>query len=171
MPRDLNLNEIIDPDDFPEEIEWDENDFEPEEPDTLDIIQSNLADTIELLKTLDKKFEQKIKTDAHKSEMFDNMHKELTQYKNGLITQVINNILVDIIQLIDSNNKSIEYFENIEFSEENYFKLINLLKGTSEDLTDILYRQSVEPYTVEEGIDVKRQKIIQTITADSVRKP
>jgi molecular chaperone GrpE len=103
----------------------------------------------------------------HKAEMFDNMHKELTQYKNGLITQVINNILIDIIQIIDINDKNISLFENQDYSEENYEKIIKILKGISEDLTDVLYRQSVEPYTLDE-IDVKRQKILQVIPTNDI---
>ena len=127
----------------------------------------NSETLLEQVSALNKKFDQKIKTDMHKAEMFDNMHKELTQYKNGLITQVINNILIDIIQIIDINDKNISLFENQDCSEENYEKIIKILKGISEDLTDVLYRQSVEPYTLDE-IDVKRQKILQVIPTNDI---
>ena len=152
----------------PEEKEWDEEEFnEPEEPSILDSLLQNSENLLQQISILNKKFDQKIKTDMHKAEMFDNMHKELTQYKNGLITQVINNILIDIIQIIDINDKNISLFESQNYSEENYEKIIKILKGVSEDLTDVLYRQSVEPYTLDE-IDVKRQKILQVIpTNDS----
>ena len=152
----------------PEEKEWDEEEFnEPEEPSIIDSLLQNSETLLEQVSSLNKKFDQKIKTDMHKAEMFDNMHKELTQYKNGLITQVINNILIDIIQIIDINDKNISLFENQDCSEENYEKIIRILKGVSEDLTDVLYRQSVEPYTLDE-IDVKRQKILQVIPTNDI---
>lgn len=151
----------------PEEKEWDEEFDENEEPSAIDSLLENSETLLEQVSTLNKKFDQKIKTDMHKAEMFDNMHKELTQYKNGLITQVINNILIDIIQIIDINDKNISLFENQDCSEENYEKIIRILKGVSEDLTDVLYRQSVEPYTLDE-IDVKRQKILQVIPTNDI---
>lgn len=151
----------------PEEKEWDEEFDENEEPSAIDSLLENSETLLEQVSALNKKFDQKIKTDMHKAEMFDNMHKELTQYKNGLITQVINNILIDIIQIIDINDKNISLFENQDCSEENYEKIIRILKGISEDLTDVLYRQSVEPYTLDE-IDVKRQKILQVIPTNDI---
>lgn len=151
----------------PEEKEWDEEFDENEEPSAIDSLLENSETLLEQVSALNKKFDQKIKTDMHKAEMFDNMHKELTQYKNGLITQVINNILIDIIQIIDINDKNISLFENQDYSEENYEKIIKILKGVSEDLTDVLYRQSVEPYTLDE-IDVKRQKILQVISTNDI---
>ena len=151
----------------PEEKEWDEEFDENEEPSAIDSLLENSETLLEQVSALNKKFDQKIKTDMHKAEMFDNMHKELIQYKNGLITQIINNILIDIIQIIDINDKNISLFENQDCSEENYEKIIKILKGISEDLTDVLYRQSVEPYTLDE-IDVKRQKILQVIPTNDI---
>lgn len=151
----------------PEEKEWDEEFDENEEPSAIDSLLENSETLLEQVSALNKKFDQKIKTDMHKAEMFDNMHKELIQYKNGLITQIINNILIDIIQIIDINDKNISLFENQDCSEENYEKIIRILKGISEDLTDVLYRQSVEPYTLDE-IDVKRQKILQVIPTNDI---
>ena len=151
----------------PEEKEWDEEFDENEAPSAIDSLLENSETLLEQVSALNKKFDQKIKTDMHKAEMFDNMHKELIQYKNGLITQIINNILIDIIQIIDINDKNISLFENQDCSEENYEKIIKILKGISEDLTDVLYRQSVEPYTLDE-IDVKRQKILQVIPTNDI---
>ena len=151
----------------PEEKEWDEEFDENEAPSAIDSLLENSETLLEQVSALNKKFDQKIKTDMHKAEMFDNMHKELIQYKNGLITQIINNILIDIIQIIDINDKNISLFENQDCSEENYKKIIKILKGISEDLTDVLYRQSVEPYTLDE-IDVKRQKILQVIPTNDI---
>lgn len=146
------------------EEETNEEDFEaPIEENPFNTLCENSFTVIDLLKDLDKKFETKIKVDEHKANLFDNLHKELMDYKNGLVTQIVNNILLDIIQLIDSNNKTINNFKQKEFSEENYNKLINIIKGISEDLTDILYRQSVEPFSITEDVNVRKQKIIKII--------
>lgn len=129
-------------------------------------LQKQLDEVFKMLAGLDKKFETKIKVDEHKNKMFDNMHSELTEFRNDVVMQVVNNIILEIIQLIDSNNKTCKKFSSEEPSEENYKKLLSALEAVSEDLTDILYRESVEPYEHQGDVDVKRQKIIKIIKTD-----
>lgn len=158
--KDLDFEEKED-----EEI-WDES--EPDDmPDIFAEIYSKQVESETLLKSLIKKIETKDKSEIQKNEIIDNMHKELTRHKNGLVDQIVNNVLLDIIQLIDANNKTIERFKAEEYSEENYKKLLNALIGISEDLTDALYRQNVEPFTITEDVDVKKQKIIKVILTNN----
>lgn len=126
---------------------------------------------IEKLEQLQKSFDDKIAEDEHKNKLFDNMHKELTAYQNGAFDKVINAMAMDIIQLVDSIKKSAKIYEKKEPIEENYKKLLRIVKGLGQDLEDILYRQSIEPYSVSgKEVDVKRQKIIQIIDTEDQSK-
>lgn len=130
----------------------------------LDAVQQTLVG-------LQQTFDEKIAEDAYKNGLFDNMHRELVQYKNGALDKVVDTIALDIIQLIDAINQYINAYEKREPTEENYSKLLVIVKGIAQDLEDILYRQSIEPYKVHgHEVDTRRQKIVQTIaTADEAQ--
>lgn len=116
-------------------------------------------------------FDSKIATDTHKNGLFDNMHKELTRYQNGAMDKIVDTIALDIIQLVDTTKGHLRVYEKKEPNEENYKRLLRIVKGITEDLQDILYRQSIEAYRVEgHEVDVRRQKIIQTIPTDDQSK-
>lgn len=130
----------------------------------LDAVQQALS-------TLQQTFDDKIAEDAHKNGLFDNMHRELIRYQNGAIDKIIDTMALDIIQLIDTTKGHIRVYEKKEPTEENYKKLLRIVKGIAEDLEDILYRQSIESYRVPgHEVDVRRQKIIQTIPTDDKSK-
>ena len=116
---------------------------------------------------LRKMFEDKIAEDAHKNALFDNMHRELTRYQNGVADKILETMALDVIQLTDDVQKKCRIFEKKEPTEENYTRLLRALKGIAEDLQDILYRQSIEAYRVAgHEVDVRRQKILQTVETD-----
>lgn len=127
---------------------------------TLDAVQQALA-------TLQQAFDDKIAEDTHKNDLFDNMHRELVRYQNGALDKIVDTIALDIIQLVDSTKGHVRVYEKKEPREENYKKLLRIIKGIAEDLEDILYRQNIESYRVPgHEVDVRRQKIIQTIPTD-----
>lgn len=127
---------------------------------TLDAVQQALA-------TLQQAFDDKIAEDTHKNDLFDNMHRELVRYQNGALDKIVDTIALDIIQLVDSTKGHVRVYEKKEPTEENYKKLLRIIKGIAEDLEDILYRQNIESYRVPgHEVDVRRQKIIQTIPTD-----
>lgn len=120
-----------------------------------------------LAEGLKEAFDDKIAEDEHKNRLFDNMHRELTKYQNGLIDKIVDTMALDIIQLTDSTKRNYQVYEQKEPTEENYRKLLRCLKGIAEDLDDILYRQDIEAYSVPgDDADVRRQKIIQTVDTD-----
>ena len=62
-------------------------------------------------------------------------------------------------------------YEKKEPTEENYKKLLRIVKGIAEDLEDILYRQNIESYRVPgHEVDTRHQKIIQTVPTDDKSK-
>lgn len=130
----------------------------------LDAVQQALA-------TLQQSFDDKIAEDAHKNGLFDNMHRELVRYQNGALDKIVDTIALDIIQLVDTTKGHVRVYEKKEPTEENYKKLLRIVKGIAEDLEDILYRQNIESYRVPgHEVDVRRQKIIQTISTDDKSK-
>lgn len=130
----------------------------------LDAVQQALAG-------LQQSFDDKIAEDAHKNGLFDNMHRELTRYQNGALDKIVDTIALDIIQLVDTTKGHVRVYDKKEPTEDNYKRLLRIVKGIAEDLEDILYRQSIESYRVEgHEVDVRRQKIIQTIPTDDKSK-
>lgn len=146
-----------------------------EVPNEADASQTELLaklDTVQkALATLQQTFDDKIAEDTHKNGLFDNMHRELVRYQNGALDKIIDTIALDIIQLVDTTKGHIRVYEKKEPTEENYKKLLRIVKGIAEDLEDILYRQNIESYRVPgHEVDVRRQKIIQTLPTDDKSK-
>ena len=130
----------------------------------LDAVQQALA-------TLQQSFDDKIAEDTHKNGLFDNMHRELIRYQNGALDKIVDTIALDIIQLVDTTKGHVRVYEKKEPTEENYKKLLRIVKGIAEDLEDILYRQNIESYRVPgHEVDTRRQKIIQTMPTDDKSK-
>lgn len=130
----------------------------------LDAVQQALA-------TLQQTFDDKIAEDTHKNGLFDNMHRELIRYQNGALDKIVDTIALDIIQLVDTTKGHVRVYDKKEPTEENYKKLLRIVKGIAEDLEDILYRQNIESYRVPgHEVDTRRQKIIQTMPTDDKSK-
>lgn len=130
----------------------------------LDAVQQALA-------TLQQTFDDKIAEDTHKNGLFDNMHRELVRYQNGALDKIVDTIALDIIQLVDTTKGHVRVYDKKEPTEENYKKLLRIVKGIAEDLEDILYRQNIESYRVPgHEVDTRRQKIIQTVPTDDKSK-
>ena len=130
----------------------------------LDAVQQALA-------TLQQTFDDKIAEDTHKNGLFDNMHRELVRYQNGDLDKIVDTIALDIIQLVDTTKGHVRVYNKKEPTEENYKKLLRIVKGIAEDLEDILYRQNIESYRVPgHEVDTRRQKIIQTVPTDDKSK-
>lgn len=130
----------------------------------LEAIQEALAD-------LQQTFDDKIAEDTYKNGLFDNMHRELIRYQNGAMDKIVDTMALDIIQLVDTTKGHVRVYEKKEPTEDNYKRLLRIVKGIAEDLQDILYRQNIEAYRVEgHEVDVRRQKIIQTVPTDDQSK-
>jgi molecular chaperone GrpE len=125
-----------------------------------DAAQSLMLDGLTELLT---QFKDKIKSDAHKEELFDKMHAELTEYKNGMLDKLTLSMELDVIKLIDDVERSIAVFSARQSSPEDYSRLFAILAGVVTDLEDLLYRQGVEPYRLShDRVDVTKQKILST---------
>jgi molecular chaperone GrpE (heat shock protein) len=118
---------------------------------------------LETLQQLAKQFQERIAEDGLKQKLFDDMHEELANYRSGFVDNAMLSLVRDVIQLIDSMSRSLKAFEGKESTQENYDKLMKLFDGVATDLTDMLYRQGVDPYEMPgDDVQVPRQKIITT---------
>lgn len=138
----------------------------PPEPDECALCLENVKKQLNNLANL---FDERIRYDEYKNNLFDNMHKELTDYRNEAHEKNIVSISLDIIQLMDAYTKIIRKFEEAEPTEENYKRLTSNFYGILEDLNDVLYRQSIESYQSQDNlVDVKKQKIISNVETDDI---
>lgn len=155
-----------------EKIEQEEivetEDGSKKEMESEDEIRPLVNQINEKLASLQESFDEKIANDAYKNKLFDDMHRELVRYQNGVVDRIIEPFALDLIQAIDAIKSDIHFFEEKEPTEENYQKLVKALKNIPQDLEDILYRQSIEPYQVSGAdVDVRKQKIIQMIPTEN----
>ena len=112
-------------------------------------------------------FNQKIANDKYKDQLFDKMHAELVKYQQGSVDKMVDDMAMDVILLSDNTKQIIDKYKDSEPSEENYTKLLNQFQGISDELEDILFRQSIEPYSVEDDeFDPKKQRVIGKVATD-----
>lgn len=112
-------------------------------------------------------FNQKIANDEYKDQLFDKMHAELVKYQQGSIDKMIDDMAMDVILLSDNTKQVIDAYKDSEPTKENYIKLLNQFQGISDELEDILFRQSIEPYSVEDDeFDPRKQRVIGKVPTD-----
>lgn len=110
-------------------------------------------------------FDLKIKVDEHKNTMFDNMHRELTDFRNGVVDKNVELMAKDIIPLVDRYEKIAESLPNREGDTE-YTTAKEAIQNLVEDLIDVLYRQDVERFTsIDDSMTVntKSQRILKGV--------
>jgi molecular chaperone GrpE len=109
-------------------------------------------------------FDREIRAEATREKVVDRLHAELQEYKQGLILGILRPVFVDLIQLHDDIGKIVA--GQAEPSEDAA-RLVELMRGFQQGIEDILYRQGVEPFTVEDdAFDPRRQRAFATVPTD-----
>lgn len=153
--------------DVPNEQVYEKEDIKDEINDEKRADNIDLSGIVDKLEELKELFKKRIQYDEYKNKLFDNVHEELTKYKNGMMEKLVDTMSMDIIRMIDGIAKTISLYEGKEPNEENYKKLLNQVRGISEDLQDVLYRQNIEVYNVSSyEVDTRKQKIVKVIPTD-----
>lgn len=135
---------------------------ENNEENTSPVSAENISSENEILseiKSLKEMFEKKIMVDNHKNSMFDNMHKELCDYKNGALEKNIDSMALDAIAILDTYEAVLNQDNIPETTAE-------ALRNILQDINDMLYRQGIEMYSsIDEDmcVNTKSQKIIKII--------
>lgn len=143
--------------------------FEPARPDTLaptlgaiEAIGEGLNRKLDSLATL---FDREIRAEATREKVVDRLHAELQEYKQGLLLGILRPVFVDLIQLHDDMGKMIAAQAE---PEGDIARLLDLIRGFQQGIEDILYRQGVEPFTLDDdAFDPRRQRALSTVPTDN----
>lgn len=122
---------------------------------------------LENLQQLVKQFQDKISVDTHKEKLFDQLHKEVQEYKSGLLDELTRHLELDVIRVIDGLVKTLESFSGKLEEPDAAQRLFTMLEGAQTDLEDVLYRQGIDPYTNPgDAVDIARQATISTVPTE-----
>lgn len=144
----------------------------PDQEDGLfDSSGLKLDEILSELRQIRKDFDEKIKTDAQKDKIIDELHKELQSHKNEFMKKYMEFMVMDVIQFTDSMRKLVHFYRDQEISSIDSQKLMGILQGLPSDLEDLCARQGVNAFTCEEDIFVPaRQRVLKRIeTAEAAK--
>lgn len=122
-----------------------------------DLIQAFHQDIAGRLEQLRQLFEREVRAEATRERIVDRLHAELQEYKGDLVLQCLRPIFLDLIGMYDDLGKRLE-------GAEPDGPAARLARELQQEILDVLYRQGVEPFTVDEaGFDPRRQRAIATV--------
>ena len=133
----------------------------PEPPDrAIEAIDALGAQIERKLDALAGRFDREVRAEATREKVVDRLHAELQEYKQDLLLNTLRPMFVDLIQLHDDMGKMADARAGVE-------GLADALRGYQQGIEDILYRQGVEPYSVDgPTFDPRRQRAASTVPAD-----
>jgi molecular chaperone GrpE len=113
--------------------------------------------------------EREQRAEASRERVVDRLHAELQEYKQDLLLKVQRPIFVDLIQLHDDLGKMIEARAPSDAEPERAAGLRGTLESIQTAIEDILYRQGVEPFSVEgNAFDPRRQRAVATAATEDL---
>ena len=126
---------------------------------------SDLASTLgRRIDALAAAFDREVRAESTREKVVDRLHAELQEYKNDLLLNVLRPVFVDLIQLHDDIGKIVASQSE---SSEDASRLLDLMRGFQQGIEDILYRQGVEPFTLDDdAFDPRRQRAFSTVVTD-----
>lgn len=144
---------------------------DPSSEEIIDPLFLKLEEVQNQLQKLGADFQSKLKYDAHKNRLIDDLHQELQAHKDDVVKRFLRSMMMDLIQFIDSVRKLTEFYAAQDPNRADPEKLIGLLKNIPSDLEDICGRQGVTPFSCEGSVfDPTRQRALkQVYTTDSSR--
>lgn len=112
-------------------------------------------------------FETKLMYDESKERQISNLHQELQSYRAGLHFRILQPVLVDLISMFDDLHKLIGSLAQEE-SAPGPERMASNLRSFQDTILEMLQRQGVESYEVEEETFVAgRQRVVKAVeTAD-----
>ncbi len=131
--------------------------------DGLQILGERVDRRFDELKSL---FEREIRAEGTREKVVDRLHAELQEYKQDLLLSMLRPIFIDLIQLHDDIGK-VAVVPADEAGQTDARRLVGLMEGFQQGIEDILYRQGVEPYEVDDHVfDPRRQRAVATVATD-----
>ncbi len=109
--------------------------------------------------------DRELRAESTREKVVDRLHAELQEYKNDFLLNVLRPVFVDLIQLHDDIGKIV--LAQGEQAEADASRLLGLIGGFQQGIEDILYRQGVEPFSLEDdGFDPRKQRAFSTVPTE-----
>lgn len=109
-------------------------------------------------------FEAKIQYDAMKERLFDNLHRDLQAYRDGLHFRILRPLFLDLIAMHDDLGKLMDSMAMRENEPATSHSIIEDLKIFQEMIEEILSRSGTEPFSIEGDVFLpSRQRSLKTI--------
>lgn len=113
-------------------------------------------------------FDIKLREDAHKEKIIDNLHEELQEYKNNIFSVQRQSMTMDLIRIIDDIRKFSNHYRSIDPSERDLDKLLDYLEQLPSDIEDLFLLRGITPFEeTSSAIDPTRQRIVKKIVTDN----
>lgn len=127
-----------------------------------DILQ-NITDLSAKIDSLNELFSEKIQHMEQKGKVIDQMHKELQKYKDDIYSQVLRQVLLDIIEVRDSILRITNFYLKKPEGERDIPN--ETFAGYAFDIQDILEKNGVEIYesSSEDSFSPVKQRVIKKI--------
>jgi molecular chaperone GrpE len=133
----------------------------------LDVVKGLGEQLTRRLESLQAILEREQRAEASRERVVDRLHAELQEYKQDLLLKVQRPIFIDLIQLHDDIGKMIEARAPDDGEPGHAAALRGILESIQTAIEDILYRQGVEPFSVEgTTFDARRQRAVSTVATD-----
>ena len=119
------------------------------------------------LDSLQAVFDRELRAEATRERVIDRLHAELQEYKQYLLLKIQRPIFIDLIQLHDDVGKMIASRDSAAVHAEDASGVRVALESVQTAIEDILYRQGVEPFSIDANeFDPRRQRAISTQTTE-----
>lgn len=142
---------------------------EPKKAENISIGNDDILQNITVLSakmdSLNQLFSEKIRYMEYEEKIFNQMHKELQKYKNDMYTQLIRQVLLDIIEVRDSILRIADFYLKKPEGERNI--PYETFAGYALDIQDILEKNDVEIYRSsheDNFVPVKQRAIKKVVT-------
>lgn len=106
-----------------------------------------LADLQERLEAMSASFETKIKYDAVKERVIDELHHELQGYREDLAFKLMRPLFLDLIGMHDDMSSILRHAPTDENTEPAQVIMIDNLRSFQSTIEEILTRQGIDVYT------------------------
>jgi molecular chaperone GrpE len=114
------------------------------------------------MQSLREDFETKVQYDQSKERLIDTLHEELQDHREGLHFKILRPLFTDLISLYDNIGRIIESSASEHIGNEDH--VIENLLSFQQEVEEILYRQGVETFQLEEEAFVgNKQRVLRVI--------
>lgn len=123
---------------------------------------------------LSSEFKEKLKYDAHKNKIIDNLHEELQEFREGVIKKHLHSMVMDLIKIIDDIRKYRSHYADGRTEAdagETIENLLDFMEDIASDLEDLFAWQGVTPFTCQDkAFDSTRQRVVKKVETDDPEK-